>query len=83
MSDPAVARHGAGPSATAWVFPGQGSQAVGMGKALYDLYPEVRTLYGTADRVLGYSISELCFNGPADQLQRTDNAQPALLTTEI
>ncbi|HYP19197.1 MAG TPA: ACP S-malonyltransferase, partial [Chloroflexia bacterium] len=49
----------------------------------YDLYPEVRTLYGTADRVLGYSISELCFNGPADQLQRTDNAQPALLTTEI
>lgn len=54
-----------------------------MGKALYDLYPEVRTLYGTADRVLGYSISELCFNGPADQLQRTDNAQPALLTTEI
>ncbi|HEX8220861.1 MAG TPA: ACP S-malonyltransferase [Chloroflexia bacterium] len=84
MSDPAaVARQGAAPSAVAWVFPGQGSQAVGMGKALYDLYPEVRTLYGIADRVLGYSISELCFNGPADQLQRTDNAQPALLTTEI
>jgi [acyl-carrier-protein] S-malonyltransferase len=54
-----------------------------MGKALYDLYPEVRFLYGTADRVLGYSISELCFDGPADQLQRTDNAQPALLLTEI
>jgi [acyl-carrier-protein] S-malonyltransferase len=54
-----------------------------MGKALYDIYPEVRVLYGTADRTLGYSISELCFDGPSDQLQRTDNAQPALLLTEI
>lgn len=84
MSDPeAVAPPGADRSSTAWVFPGQGSQAVGMGKALYDLYPEVAALYHTADRALGYSISELCFNGPADLLQRTDNAQPALLLTEI
>jgi [acyl-carrier-protein] S-malonyltransferase len=54
-----------------------------MGKALYDLYPEVRSLYDTADRALGYPLSDICFNGPADLLQRTDNAQPALLVTEI
>ncbi|MDQ5824678.1 MAG: ACP S-malonyltransferase [Chloroflexota bacterium] len=84
MSDQAVvAPPGTGLSSTAWVFPGQGSQAVGMGKDLYDLYPEVEALFRTADRVLGYSISEICFSGPADLLQRTDNAQPALLVTEI
>ena len=54
-----------------------------MGKALYDAYPEVRDLYNSADRILGYSISELCFDGPADSLQQTDHAQPALLVTEI
>ncbi|MDQ3929600.1 MAG: ACP S-malonyltransferase [Chloroflexota bacterium] len=78
-----VAKGGAGPSSMAWVFPGQGSQVVGMGKPLYDLQPEVRSLYDTANQVLGYSISDLCFNGPADLLQRTDNAQPALLVTEV
>ncbi len=84
MSGPgAVAQHGGGTSSTAWVFPGQGSQAVGMGKALYDCYPEVRSLYDTADQVLGYSLSELCFKGSAELLQRTDNAQPALLVTEV
>ena len=73
-----------GPEArVAWVFPGQGSQAVGMGKALYDAYSEVRTLYEHADSVLGYSLSTLCFEGPADALQQTDHAQPALLVTEI
>lgn len=70
-------------STVAWVFPGQGSQAVSMGKALYDAYPRVRELYGLADMVLGYSISDLCFSGPAEELQQTVHAQPALLVTEI
>jgi [acyl-carrier-protein] S-malonyltransferase len=67
----------------AWVFPGQGSQSVGMGQALYDAYLPVRDLYDRADEVLGRPISRLCFNGPADELQQTANAQPALLVTEL
>ncbi len=74
---------GTGSSAVAWVFPGQGSQAVGMGKALYDAYPQVRDLYDTADRILGYALSNVCFNGPVDNLQQTNYAQPALLVTEL
>jgi [acyl-carrier-protein] S-malonyltransferase len=73
-----------GPDArVAWVFPGQGSQVVGMGKAVHDAYPAVRSLYANADATLGYPISDVCFDGPADLLQQTNNAQPALLTTEI
>ncbi|HST05933.1 MAG TPA: acyltransferase domain-containing protein [Chloroflexia bacterium] len=73
-----------GPDAlVAWVFPGQGSQVVGMGKSLYDAMPNVRSLYDSADSILGYHISAICFDGPADELQQTNNAQPALLTTEV
>lgn len=70
-------------SRVAWVFPGQGSQAVGMGKPLYEANPDVRALYEQADSTLGFSISALCFDGPTDTLQQTNNAQPALLVTEI
>jgi [acyl-carrier-protein] S-malonyltransferase len=54
-----------------------------MGKTLYDAHVEVRDLYEQADSILGFSLSDLCFNGPADHLQQTRNAQPALLVTEI
>lgn len=54
-----------------------------MGKAIHDYYPAVQALYREADAALGYSISSLCFNGPAEELQQTNNAQPALLLTEI
>ncbi|HEX2953058.1 MAG TPA: ACP S-malonyltransferase [Bacillota bacterium] len=65
---------------TAFLFPGQGSQYVGMGKALFENSESARRIFATADQVLGFSISKLCFEGPEDELKRTENAQPALLT---
>src|SRR5579885_2614696 len=65
------------------VFPGQGSQAVGMGKAFYDAVPEIKTIYEEAAEVLGYDVAELCFHGPADRLNLTEYTQPALLTVSI
>lgn len=67
-------------SKVAFVFPGQGSQTVGMCKAFYDTYPIVKQIFEEADDALGYSISKMCFEGPEDQLRLTANTQPAILT---
>jgi [acyl-carrier-protein] S-malonyltransferase len=70
-------------SAIAFIFPGQGSQHPGMGKDLADRFPAARQIFEEADEALGFSLSELCFNGPAEQLQLTENTQPAILTVSI
>lgn len=68
---------------TAFVFPGQGSQKVGMLKDLYKAYPIVRERFAQADEALGYSISQLCFEGPDTELVKTANTQPAILTASV
>ncbi len=65
------------------VFPGQGSQSVGMGKALAEAYPDVRDLYDEASSVLGYDIAALCFEGPPERLNLTEYTQPALLVSSM
>jgi len=67
-------------SPIAFLFPGQGSQAPGMGQALAESYPAARAIFDEADYVLGFPISRLCFEGPEEQLKLTENTQPALLT---
>ena len=67
----------------AFLFPGQGSQKIGMGKALYDASPLARAVFDEADATLGFALSKLCFEGPEDQLTLTANSQPAILTTSI
>ena len=64
---------------TAFVFPGQGSQFVGMGKDFYDHVPAARELMEEANEVLGYDLANICFNGPEETLKLTENTQPALL----
>src|SRR4051794_35685940 len=65
------------------VFPGQGSQAPGMGKDLAEKFAVARDVFAEADDALGFAISRLCFEGPAEELQLTENTQPAILTTSV
>ena len=65
------------------IFPGQGSQSVGMGKALCEAYPHLRQVYDEASTVLGYDVAALCFEGPAEKLNLTEHTQPALLVSSI
>jgi len=70
-------------SPIAFLFPGQGSQAVGMGKELADNYPVARRTFEEADEALGYKLSELCFEGPEEELKLTEITQPAILTASV
>src|SRR6266852_5567597 len=67
----------------AFIFPGQGSQAVGMGKDLAEKYPIARQTFEEADESLGYKLSQLCFEGPEDQLRLTEITQPAILAVSV
>jgi [acyl-carrier-protein] S-malonyltransferase len=67
----------------AFLFPGQGSQYAGMGKALADAFPAARAVFEEADRALGLVLSKLCFEGPEDELKLTANTQPAILTISV
>ena len=70
-------------ASTAFIFPGQGSQSVGMGKDLYDSFACAREVFESASEAIGLPLAKLCFEGPADQLTLTENQQPAILTVSI
>ena len=67
----------------AFVFPGQGAQTVGMGKDFCEQYDIAKKLFAQADEALGYSIKDMCFEGPAEDLKLTANTQPAILTMSV
>jgi [acyl-carrier-protein] S-malonyltransferase len=67
----------------AFIFPGQGSQAPGMGRELAEKYAAARAAFEEADEALGFGLSRLCFEGPAEELQLTENTQPAILATSV
>lgn len=70
-------------SGIAYLFPGQGAQAVGMGKAFYDQFDEAKALYKTAGSKLGFDVAALCFEGPSEDLVKTEKCQPALFVTSL
>ncbi len=68
-------------SGIGFLFPGQGSQSVGMGRGLYDAFPTVKAVYDEASSILGCDVAQLCFEGPAERLNLTEHTQPALLVS--
>ena len=70
-------------SGVVYLFPGQGAQVVGMGKGFYDAFREAKEVYKTATTVLGYDVAALCFEGPPEELTRTERCQPALFVTAL
>lgn len=67
----------------AFIFPGQGSQYVGMGKEIYASFPQAKAIFDKADKILGFSLAKLCFQGPQEELKATINCQPAIFTLSI
>ena len=67
----------------AYLLPGQGAQAVGMGKAFYDQFDEAKEVYRRANKRLGFDVTALCFEGPAEDLTKTEKCQPALFVTSL
>ena len=68
---------------TAFLFPGQGAQSLGMGKQLYEALPAARQLFDEAAGILGFNLAEICFQGPAERLNSTAISQPAIYVTSL
>ena len=62
---------------TAFLFPGQGAQAVGMGKDIYEKYPEAKEIFDKVEEISGINVKKICFNGPEEELMKTENTQIA------